>query len=122
MTRTLLPAALLGALLAAAAASAQTTGDVALGKKVYTANCMACHGDKGDGKGPAAVALTPKPTNFQDPAFWQGKDDAALKASIKAGRPGTSMAPFPQLGEADLANLIVYLRTFEKKPAAPAQP
>lgn len=90
--------------------------DADKGKAVYTANCMACHGTAADGNGPAAMALTPKPTDFTTAAFWDGKDNAAIKKVIKTGKPGTPMAPFPQLSDADVANVITYLRTFE--PAA----
>ncbi len=31
--------------------------DLQLGKRVYEENCAACHGEKGDGKGPQAYKL-----------------------------------------------------------------
>lgn len=34
------------------------------GREVYLYNCAVCHGDKGDGNGPASKTLNPKPTNF----------------------------------------------------------
>ncbi|MCK6520116.1 cytochrome c [Myxococcota bacterium] len=104
--------ALAAAVTVAGLSEAQAQDPAVQGKKVYDANCMACHGAKGDGKGPAAVALNPKPTSFTAPEFWKGKTDEALKTSIKAGKPGTPMAPFPQLKDADLSALIVYLRSF----------
>src|SRR4026208_1916967 len=33
------------------------------GEKVAKVNCVSCHGVKGKGDGPAAVALTPKPAD-----------------------------------------------------------
>jgi mono/diheme cytochrome c family protein len=39
---------------------------IARGKEIYTAKCAACHGEKGDGKGPAGAALNPKPGDFTD--------------------------------------------------------
>lgn len=86
------------------------------GKQVYTANCMACHGAEGNGQGPAAMALTPKPTDFTKPAFWDGRSDEALASTVKTGKPGTSMAPFPQLNEDDMASLVIYMKTFNKTP------
>ncbi|MEK6598570.1 MAG: cytochrome C oxidase subunit IV family protein, partial [Gemmatimonadota bacterium] len=35
--------------------------------------CSSCHGQTGAGDGPGAAALTPKPANFTDPAFWADK-------------------------------------------------
>lgn len=89
--------------------------DADKGKATYTANCMACHGTNADGKGPAAMALDPKPTDFTKAAFWSGTDKAGLKKVIKTGKPGTPMAPFPQLSDDDVADLIAYLEGF--KPA-----
>ena len=90
-------------------------GDAAKGKTAYSANCMACHGDAGDGNGPAAMALDPKPNDFTKPSYWEGKTDEDVKKVIKSGKPGTTMAPFPQLTDEQLDDLVAYLRTFEPK-------
>ena len=103
---------LVASLLLLASTAAMAEGDAAKGKSIYTANCMACHGVAGDGNGPAAVALNPKPKSFADPAFWAGRTDEALTTTIRAGKPGTAMAPFPQLKDEDIANLTAYLRSF----------
>jgi len=39
---------------------------IARGKETYTTRCAVCHGDQGDGKGPAGVALPLKPPDFRD--------------------------------------------------------
>jgi mono/diheme cytochrome c family protein len=39
---------------------------LAQGREIYTAKCLVCHGEKGDGKGPGAAALTPTPGDFTD--------------------------------------------------------
>ena len=39
---------------------------IARGKEIYTQKCAVCHGEKGDGKGPAATGLKPKPGDFTD--------------------------------------------------------
>ena len=87
--------------------------DADAGKATYTANCMACHGTGGAGDGPAAIALSPPPQSFTAKAFWDGKTDAVLKTTIKAGKPGTAMSGFSQLSDADVANLIAYMKTFK---------
>lgn len=99
-------------------ATAAHAGDPVAGQVVYAANCTACHGKAGDGKGPAAVALKPKPTDFTVTAWWTPeRTDAALSGVIRAGKPGTGMSGFTQFSDADVANLVAYLRTL----APPAQ-
>ena len=54
-------------------------GDANAGKAVYEHKCLLCHGEKGDGKGPAAEHLLPRPRDFtrgplQDPD--DGEQDA----------------------------------------------
>ncbi len=90
----------------------------AAGKVLYAASCTACHGTVGNGKGPAAIALKPRPTDFTAAPYWVGKTDEQLATAIRAGRPGTSMAPFTELSDTEVADLVAYLRTF----AAPATP
>lgn len=95
---------------------AAEAGDAVAGQALYAANCTACHGVKGDGKGPAAVALNPKPTDFTSAAYWQARTDAQVARAIRSGRPGTSMTGFTQLSDGDLDDLVAYLRTLA--PAA----
>ena len=92
--------------------SVALAADPAAGKVLYAASCTACHGPVGNGKGPAAVALKPRPSDFTLATYWSGKTDEALTTAIRAGRPGTSMAPFTDLSDAEVADLVAYLRTF----------
>lgn len=39
---------------------------IAKGKEIYAAKCAVCHGEHGDGKGPAAANINPKPGDFTD--------------------------------------------------------
>lgn len=88
--------------------------DPTAGATVYKTECSACHGTKGDGKGPASVALTPKPASFLDAAFWTAeRTDEQLATSIRSGKPGTAMAGFPHLTDQQMADLLAYLRTFQ---------
>lgn len=85
--------------------------DVEAGKAVYMANCMACHGVKADGKGPAATALQPPPVDFTSADFWKDRSDDSVRATIQSGKPGTAMMPFANLSGDDLTNLVAFLRT-----------
>jgi mono/diheme cytochrome c family protein len=91
--------------------------DAARGQSLYAANCTACHGATGNGKGPAAVALTPKPTDFTAAGWTASRSDTDLAAAIRAGRPGTSMTPYTRLTDAEVVDLVAYVRTLA--PAAP---
>ncbi|HEX3000557.1 MAG TPA: cbb3-type cytochrome c oxidase subunit II [Armatimonadota bacterium] len=44
--------------------SAVTHASVSRGEKIYQDYCLGCHGPVGDGNGPAAPYLVPKPLNF----------------------------------------------------------
>lgn len=43
-----------------------TKASIQKGREIYEKKCALCHGDKGDGKGPASAGLNPKPTNFRE--------------------------------------------------------
>ena len=61
--------------------------DLDAASKLFAANCVSCHGDHGDGDGPAAGGLKPSPVNFH---VRQPTADRALSV-IERGIPGSSM-------------------------------
>jgi mono/diheme cytochrome c family protein len=119
-------AALAAFLAVGLAAAAHAAGDAAKGKVIFTTNCASCHGDSGKGDGPVGAALNPHPRDFTKGEFKfdaakDGKpgSDAALTNVIKngAGVYGGSplMAPWGgTLSDADIQNVIAYIRTFHK--------
>jgi mono/diheme cytochrome c family protein len=107
----------LGVLLLTASPSAFAQGNEA-GKAIYEKNCAQCHGDTGDGKGPGASHLDPKPRDFTTGKFkirttpsGALPTDEDLKNIIRRGMPYTSM-PGWAFTEPDLASLVAYLKTF----------
>jgi mono/diheme cytochrome c family protein len=42
---------------------------IARGRAIYQARCAVCHGERGDGMGPAGVALPLKPPDLRDPSM-----------------------------------------------------
>jgi mono/diheme cytochrome c family protein len=82
-------------------------------KHLYVSVCSKCHGSDGRGGVPAAEGL-PAPTNFTDRAFQASRSDAQLRQAIKQGKG--PMPPFGALfDDTQMANLVLYVRSFEKK-------
>jgi len=55
--------------------------------------CAACHGQVGDGNGPAGAALDPAPANFTDPAFWAERDRERIHLVIRDGAVAAGGSP-----------------------------
>ncbi len=56
------------------------------GKEIYEEKCLGCHGEKGDGKGPMAVAFDPPIASFKDPKFRQGDVSQKISDSVTKGK------------------------------------
>ena len=72
--------------------------------------CAACHGDKGDGKGPMAKLFDPRPRNFACAETVRGIPDGQLFWIIRSGSPGTSMPAHPALTDQQVWMLVAHLR------------
>lgn len=93
---------------------------IALGKNVYERHCLACHGPKGKGDGPAAVHLEKSPGNLADPTLWK-QSDGSLLWKITEGH--TPMPTFKNItSDEERWPAVNYLRTFAPKPTAKDQP
>lgn len=90
-------------------AVAANESSIAAGKKVYQANCLACHGAKGVGNGDAGANLTPRPADLTS-TIVQMQTDGELFWKITNGR--TPMPSWEQtLSEEDRWNVVNYIRT-----------
>lgn len=86
------------------------------GKVVFQENCMACHGEKGLGDGPASKAINPRPRNFVKDKFKYGNSPAQMFKTVSNGIEGTAMPPWKDaLSEADRWSVVHYERTFNFK-------
>jgi cytochrome c oxidase cbb3-type subunit 2/cytochrome c oxidase cbb3-type subunit I/II len=107
-------AATVRAFSAARPAPALPDGLLQTGERVYTENCVQCHGPNGDGRGPAADKLEMAPTSFR---LQRASLDYSLRA-LRNGIDGTPMAPWtPRLATADLLAVAHYVRGFYEGPA-----
>lgn len=85
---------------------------VAAGQTTYTQYCAVCHGPQGEGDGPAAAGLNPKPADFHA-AHVQELPDGAIFYVITHGREGTAMVAWESIiAEEQRWELVNYLRTF----------
>lgn len=89
------------------------------GAKVYSANCLVCHGGLGNGRGPLAVNLPNKPRDFTDRAWMANHADGTFFTSVSRGVPGTSMPAFAsRLSEREIWAVVGYIRGFSPRPIA----
>lgn len=113
--------------LSLAATLAYAQGDANAGKAVYDLKCAGCHGVKGDGKGPAAELLLPRPRDFTSGIYKirttanKTPTDQDIFRIITEGMPGTSMPAWNVLPERERWNLVAYIKAFagEKLKEAP---
>jgi mono/diheme cytochrome c family protein len=88
------------------------------GKALFQATCSSCHGENGEGDGPTAVTLNPKPRNFHLLTGWKnGSKIAQIYKTLHEGIPGSAMASFSYLPPLDRFELIHYVRSL-----SPGQP
>lgn len=91
-----------------------TPANIEKGKALFQKNCTACHGENADGKGPAAIALTPPPRNFTDAAakWTHGREPQQIFKTVSEGSEGTAMPPFAaSVTEEERWALVSYIGT-----------
>ena len=84
-----------------------------IGGELFVQNCSLCHGEKGDGKGPAAAALQTPPANFLDLNHSSIYTPGEKYWIIGHGTETTGMPKFPQLSSVErwhLVNHILHLQ------------
>lgn len=98
------------------------TGNVAKGRSFYNANCATCHGTKGDGQGPRAYFIVPKPRVFIDATSRASLNRPTLFKAISVGRVGTDMPAWNKvLSEQEIVDVAEYVfQQFIRGPAADA--
>lgn len=92
------------------------------GKLNYEIHCVGCHGAIGDGAGPAARHLNPRPRNFRLGKFKFTSTDASsrpqrrdLFQTITRGLAGSAMPEFRLVNEEKRWDLVEYVRWLSMK-------
>jgi mono/diheme cytochrome c family protein len=102
-----------------------------LGRNVYQRDCIGCHGEKGDGAGPASKFLSPKPRNFTKGIFKFASvpsgalpRDEDLIRTLRNGLHRSSMPAWRLMPEEEISAVISYVKTFSPRWAkgAPGVP
>jgi mono/diheme cytochrome c family protein len=103
------------------AGATSTTGDpgnLAQGRAIYTAQCLACHGAAGKGDGPAAAGLNPAPVDFTSPIHRGHRREDQI-AWVTNGLPPSAMPAFGgKLAPADIEAVVDYVRSLGAAAAA----
>jgi mono/diheme cytochrome c family protein len=85
-------------------------GNVAAGRKFYDANCATCHGVKGDGQGPRAYFINPKPEVFISPKSRAAFNRPTIFDAVSTGRRGTEMPAWDKvLSKQEIADVSEYV-------------
>ncbi len=86
------------------------------GQKVYMKRCVQCHGVDGDGNGPTADHLYPRPRDYTKAIFKftstpygskPRRDD--LISTVRRGVTGTSMPSFDRISDKDVEAVVDYV-------------
>ena len=89
-------------------------GSVAAGAVLYATNCAICHGETGEGDGPAAPGLDMPPSDLHE-GHVQENSDGALFYIISHGKPDTPMPAWDNvLDEDERWHVVNFLRTFQE--------
>jgi mono/diheme cytochrome c family protein len=104
--------------------NAAVEADAKAGKADYQVFCASCHGETGEGDGPVAQALDPKPARHSDGAYMNPLTDDYLFKVIKFGGASVGksamMAPLGgSLSDQQIRNVIAFIRTLADPPYQP---
>ena len=86
------------------------------GRKLFLQNCSACHGEDGDGKGPAAAALGTPPANFLDKKHSDIYSPGEKFWIIGHGTEKTGMPTFSHITPIDRWHLVNHIIQLQQGP------
>lgn len=86
--------------------------------KLFTQNCAGCHGVRGEGDGPGAAGLHPKPTNLAGREYTPARVTFALWNGVA----GTAMPAWRDLPASDRSALAAYVTSQHRPTPEPSLP
>lgn len=96
--------------------SGETHADLRRGQAVYQQRCVQCHGVSGDGAGPSAHYMYPRPRDYRKGIFKFTSTPYGVRPlredllrTVRQGIRGTSMPGFALLHEQDLQAVVDYV-------------
>ncbi len=89
------------------------------GKQIFENTCSKCHGMEGNGDGPNAAALKPKPFNFHDASKMEKLTAFQIFNTVRLGVPNTPMAAFSNYSDQDTWNLAFFVLSLRYKTTEP---
>lgn len=99
-----------------------STADLVRGRNLYEVRCAQCHGSSGDGNGPQAAAMYPRPRDYRKGVFKftsttygskPMREDLVL--TLRRGIRGTSMPSFALLPDEELEALVDYVLALSRR-------
>ncbi|HYH22190.1 MAG TPA: c-type cytochrome [Azospirillum sp.] len=101
------------------------TGDRAAGRRLFEETCATCHGKTGNGEGPRAYFINPRPADFHKPETRADLNRPTLYKAISKGVVGTEMPAWSKVLKpqqiADIAEYVftAFIQPDDATPAAP---
>lgn len=93
--------------------------EVEASRRIYQKRCAHCHAKAGQGDGPAAELLAPRPRDFTSGTYkirttptGEPPTDEDLFRTIRRGMPGTAMPGWPLLTDDEVKGLVRYIKAF----------
>jgi mono/diheme cytochrome c family protein len=93
--------------------------ELAEARRLYTANCAACHLASGKGDSHHHADAIP---NFTDPIWQQKESDEEIAAAVENGKGGVMPAFGASLTDAQIALLVRYVRDLPARGAKASDP
>jgi mono/diheme cytochrome c family protein len=109
-------------------AAAQAPGpDRPPGQALYLQHCAVCHGESGRGDGASAAGFATKPADLTDGRLLNPLPDEFFANVIRHGGPAEGLSPnmppfAAYLGEAQLRQVVRYVRSLAVPPPSPGDP